>query len=66
MLVAAMSPTEAAHSAVGVLFLLHHSNDAWRIADLQRFTATGKEAEVSAAALDATPPLLGAVGGAPA
>jgi len=46
--VTATPPTQATHSAVGVLFLLKHTNDSWRIADHQRFAATGKEAEVSA------------------
>jgi|SRR5947208_16426729 len=34
--------------ASGVLFLLVRRDKSWRIADLLRFTATGKEAEVSA------------------
>ena len=46
--VTAAPPTEATGSAVGVLFLLKRTNDSWRIADHQRFVATGKEAEVSA------------------
>jgi hypothetical protein len=41
-------PTFATRSSIGVLFLLVHQRDGWRIADLLRFTATGKEAEVSA------------------
>lgn len=44
----AMPPTEATHSAVGVLFLLSRGDRFWQIADLQRFTATGKYADVSA------------------
>jgi hypothetical protein len=64
--VTAAPPTNATHSAVGVLFLLRHSNHAWRIADLQRSIATGNEADVSATVPDVTPPLPGAVGGAPA
>jgi hypothetical protein len=64
--VTAAPPTDATHSAVGVLFLLHHSNHAWHIADLKRFTATSKEAKVSAAVPDVTPPLPNALGGAPA
>jgi hypothetical protein len=44
----ASPPTEATRSCVGVLFLLVRRNKSWRIADLLRFTATGKEAEVSA------------------
>jgi hypothetical protein len=46
--VTALPPTEATPSAVGVLFLLKHTNGSWRIEDHQRFVATGKEAEVSA------------------
>jgi hypothetical protein len=41
-------PTIATHSSIGVLFLLVRQRDHWQIADLLRFTATGKEAEVSA------------------
>ena len=41
-------PTYATRSSIGVLFLLVHHRDAWRIADVLRFAATGKEAEVSA------------------
>ena len=41
-------PTFAMPSSIGVLFLLVHQREGWRIADLLRFTATGKEAEVSA------------------
>jgi hypothetical protein len=41
-------PTDATRSAVGVLFLLSHTNKSWRIADSQRFTATGKYGGVSA------------------
>ncbi len=40
--------TDATRSAVGVLFLLDRANRSWRIVDSQRFTANGKEAEVSA------------------
>jgi hypothetical protein len=39
--------TEATRSVVGVLFLLFHSHDRWTIADLNRFTATGKYAGVA-------------------
>jgi len=46
--VTAAPPTDATHSAVGVLFLLGRSHKSWRISDRQRFAATGKEAEVSA------------------
>jgi len=31
-----------------VLFLLERTKNSWRIADSQRFTASGKDAEVSA------------------
>ena len=41
-------PTIATPSSIGVLFLLVRQRGQWRIADLLRFTATGKEAEVSA------------------
>ena len=41
-------PTVATESHIGVLFLLFHQRDGWRIADLLRFTATGKDAGVSA------------------
>jgi hypothetical protein len=35
-------------SHVGVLFLLVHRRDGWRIADLLRFTAAGKDSGLSA------------------
>ena len=41
-------PTVATHSSIGVLFLLVRQRSHWRIADLRRFAAIGKEAEVSA------------------
>jgi hypothetical protein len=41
-------PTVATHSSIGVLFLLVRQREHWQIADLLRFTAIGKEAEVSA------------------
>ena len=41
-------PTVATDSRIGVLFLLVHQRDGWWIADLLRFTATGKDAGVSA------------------
>ena len=44
----AAPPTEATRSAVGVLFLLKKVNAEWQIADLLRFEATGKYAEVEA------------------
>ncbi len=46
--VRAAPPTEATPSAVGVLFLLEHEKDAWRIADSLRFSALGKWARVVA------------------
>jgi hypothetical protein len=46
--VSATPPTEATRSSVGVLFLLVQGNGQWRISDFLRFTATGKEAEISA------------------
>ena len=41
-------PTEATRSAVGVIFYLVQKDGKWRIADLLRFTAIGKYAEVTA------------------
>ena len=40
--------TEATNSVVGVLFLLSRTKDHWTIADTLRFTATGKDANVTA------------------
>ena len=40
--------TVGTHSSIGVLFLLLHQRDGWRIADLLRFTAIGKDAGISA------------------
>jgi len=40
--------TEAAPSSIGVLFLLARANDRWHIADYRQFSASGKEASVSA------------------
>ncbi len=48
LLAVASPPTEATRSSIGVLFLLVRQHDGWRIADLIRFTATGKDAGVSA------------------
>lgn len=48
LLAVANPPTQATRSSIGVLFLLVRERDRWHIADLLRFTATGKEAEVSA------------------
>ena len=48
VLATANPPTVATHSSIGVLFLLVRQRSHWRIADLQRFAAIGKEAEVSA------------------
>ena len=44
----AKPPTIATHSVIGVLFLLLHQRDGWRIADLLRFSAIGKDAGLSA------------------
>jgi hypothetical protein len=46
--VTAAPPTDATRAAVGVLFLLTHTKRSWRVADSQRFIATGKYAGVSA------------------
>lgn len=48
LLAVASPPTEATRSSIGVLFLLVRQRNSWHIADLLRFTATGKDAEVSA------------------
>jgi hypothetical protein len=40
--------TVGADSHIGVLFLLVHQRDGWRIADLLRFMATGKDSGISA------------------
>jgi hypothetical protein len=44
----AKPPTVGTDSHIGVLFLLVHQRDGWRIADLLRFTAIGKDAGVHA------------------
>ena len=41
-------PTVATDSHIGVLFLLIHGRDGWRIADVLRFAATGNDSGVSA------------------
>jgi hypothetical protein len=41
-------PTVGTDSHIGVLFLLVHQRDSWRIGDLLRFTATGKDSGLSA------------------
>jgi len=41
-------PTVGTYSNIGVLFLLVHQRDGWRIADFLRFTATGKDSALSA------------------
>jgi hypothetical protein len=46
--VTAVPRTEATRSAIGVLFVLSRRKTSWRITDSQRFTATGKDAGVSA------------------
>ncbi|WP_395741141.1 hypothetical protein [Prosthecobacter sp.] len=48
VLAVAFPPTEATKSCVGVLFLLRRQEGLWRIADLRRFSATGKLARVEA------------------
>jgi hypothetical protein len=48
LFVTANPPTVGIPSSIGVLFLLLHQRDGWRIADLLRFTAIGKDAGVSA------------------
>lgn len=48
LIAVANPPTEATRSSIGVLFLLVREGGSWHIADLLRFTATGKAAEVSA------------------
>jgi hypothetical protein len=40
--------TVGTDSHIGLLFLLVHQRDGWRIADLLRFTAMGKESGLSA------------------
>jgi len=44
----AKPPTVATDSRIGVLFLLVHQREGWRIADLLRFAAIRKDAGVSA------------------
>ena len=44
----AKPPTIATRSNIGVLFLLVHQRDHWRVADLLRFTATGRDSGLSA------------------
>jgi len=44
----ASPPIEFSRCRVGVLFLLQRANDGWHIADHVRFTAVGKEADISA------------------
>jgi hypothetical protein len=40
--------TEATHSAVGILFLLHRSGQDWGISDFRKCVAAGKYADVTA------------------
>src|ERR1700746_608733 len=47
--------TVGTDSHVGVLFLLVHRRDGWWIADLLRFTATGKDSGLSAKLTAFTP-----------
>jgi len=44
----AKPPTAGTDSHIGVLFLLVHERDSWRIADLLRFKATGRDSGLSA------------------
>ena len=44
----AKPPTVGTDSHIGVLFLLVHQRDGWRIDDLLRFTAMGKDSGLSA------------------
>lgn len=46
--VIAAPPTEATRSSVGALFLLSRSGGSWRVADVLRFLATGREAKILA------------------
>ncbi|WP_395752484.1 hypothetical protein [Prosthecobacter sp.] len=48
VLAVASPPTVATRSRVGVLFLLRRQEGLWRIADLRRFSATGKESLIEA------------------
>ena len=41
-------PTVGTDSHIGVLFLLVHQRDSWRIGDLLRFKATGRDSGLSA------------------
>ena len=63
----AKPPTVATDSHIGVLFLLVRRRDNWRIADLLRFTATGKDSGLSAklTALAGSGRQLGSEGFAP-
>jgi len=60
----AKPPTVAVDSHIGVLFLLVRRRDGWRIADLLRFTAIGKDSGLSAklTALAGSGPQLGSEG----
>jgi hypothetical protein len=44
----AKPPTVGTDSHIGVLFLLVHQHNRWRIGDLLCFTATGKDSGISA------------------
>jgi hypothetical protein len=50
----ATPPTEATRSVAGVLFLIKRTGGAWRISDSRQFTATGKDAGISAKLTAAT------------
>ncbi|MCW1924652.1 hypothetical protein OKA05_18955 [Luteolibacter arcticus] len=63
--VKALPPTEATRSVTGVLFLLQRTGDSWHISDSRQFTATGKDAGISAkltAATGSGPDRLGTEG----
>jgi hypothetical protein len=45
---AAKPPTVGTHSHIGILVLLVHQQEGWRVADLLRFTATGQDSGLSA------------------
>ena len=56
--VRALPPTEATKSVTGVLFLIKRTGKSWQISDSRQFTATGKDAGISAQ-------LTAAAGGGP-
>jgi len=57
--VTAAPPTDATHSSIGALFRLAREHGSWRLADILRFSATGKYAGVSAELTsDGRPPVI--------